>query len=105
VAWNKEKQQGRYEVIFRDRELHDHVEARAKRLGMSIAEYLQALSRAEMLLERGDYALVSLLGVGPLLAAAPPLRSEQEAPAPPPPEPPSQKDTRLLDAGLEQLGL
>lgn len=97
MPWNEQKQVGRYEVLFKDRELHDATEARAKRLGMSIGEYLQLLARAVMLLEQGDSILVSVLGV---VLTAPAAREPPERP----PEP-GAKDTSLVDSALDQMGL
>ena len=102
MPWNEQKQIGRYEVLFKDRALHDATEARAKRLGMSIGEYLQLLSRAVVLLEQGDPILVSVLGNVPALAPAstPPVTPE-------PPEEPQARanDPALLDSALDQMGL
>lgn len=94
MPWNAQRTQGRYEVIFKDRTLHDATEARAQRAGMSLPEYLQALARAVVAMEAGDPILLSLLGI-----AAP----AQPSAALPAPEP--VRDTRLLDSALEQFGL
>lgn len=98
MAWNEQRNLGRYEVIFRDRELHDATEARAKRLGMAVGEYLQLLSRAVLLLEQGDPILASVLG----LSSGMPTSS---APLPDQGSPPGAKDASLVDNALDQMGL
>lgn len=93
MPWNTARGLARHEVIFTDYDLYQSVEARARRAGMSIPDYLQALARAVAAMEQGDPILLSLLGITatPLAPSAPP------APAP--------RDHRLIDSALDQFGL
>ncbi|HNP74523.1 MAG TPA: hypothetical protein PLO33_19655 [Kouleothrix sp.] len=91
MPWSEPRQHGRYEIIFKDRPLHDATEARAQRAGMSIPEYLQALARAVVAMEQGDPILLSLLGI--------------TATPPPVPLTPAAGDPRLIDSVLDQFGL
>lgn len=95
MPWNEQKQVGRYEVLIKDKALHDATVARAERVGLSVGEYLQLLSRAVMLMEQGDPILASVLGVAPVVTA----------PAAPPPAAPLVADLTLVDRALDQMGL
>jgi hypothetical protein len=50
MPWNDEKNQGRYEIIFRprDKALHDELERRASLLRMSVPKYLVYLAICEI---------------------------------------------------------
>lgn len=95
MAWNEQRRQARHEVIFTDRALYTAVEARARRAGMSIPDYLQALARAVAAMEQGDPILLSLLGI----TMPAPSSAEHGALEQPP------YDTRLMDSALDQFGL
>ncbi|HEU4322102.1 MAG TPA: hypothetical protein VFS21_03045 [Roseiflexaceae bacterium] len=99
ATWDPVRDRGRVEVLFGrdDRELFDHAQQRAARLGLSLPEYLRQLARAAMLAQQGDPALLGLLGVqgAPAPAAPPPSAPAPAAPA----------NNKRVDSVLDQLGL
>lgn len=84
-GWDPTRNMARSELYFSsaDEELYRYSIVRARRLGMSLGEYVKLLMRAVMLMDRNDSSLLSLLGVSPVRSSPLPAAAPAEAePAP-----------------------
>lgn len=64
MPWDEQRQQARYEVVWRGADewsIHAAIEVRAKRTGLTVASYLKLLAQAVINQAQGDTLLESLL--------------------------------------------